>query len=161
MTERARGEPLPLASTWVAWMHSSSGSDWSLASYKAVAVCETVAELWGAWLAVAGYTRDAMFFFMREGYPPRWDEPVYAAGGYLSFKVDTSIANKCFEEVLCKLAGCTLLQDDADKLVGASVSVKGKIAIVKVWSTGPAHCAAFDLPRRLRDGARFTTAASK
>jgi hypothetical protein len=156
---------LPLARTWVAWMHASASNDWSLASYKAVSVCGSVEELWAAWRAVAGFTRDAMFFFMKEGYPPRWDEPVYAKGGYLSFKVDTASINRCFEEVLCKLAGGSLLVGSAgcdDGLVGASISVKGKIAIVKVWCTDrniPA--AAFDIPRRLRDGARFTAADSK
>ncbi|KAG2425012.1 hypothetical protein HXX76_014170 [Chlamydomonas incerta] len=154
----------PLRDTWVVWMHSSHSQDWSLPSYKVLAVCTTAEELWSVWRATSGFLNDAMFFFMKQEYPPRWDEVQYREGGYLSLKVDSRGLGRMAEELICKAAGGTLLRADCDAspVVGVSISCKGRSSILKLWCTSPsADFRALNLHRGILDTARFTPATAK
>lgn len=154
----------PLRETWVVWMHSSQTQDWSLPSYKVLAVCTTAEELWSAWRATSKFLNDAMFFFMKKEYPPRWDEVQYQEGGYLSLKVESRAVVRVTEELLCKAAGGTLLAPgrDASQVVGISVSCKGRSSILKLWCTGRnPEFRSMNMHRSILDTARFTLAASK
>lgn len=144
---------------WVTWMHSSNtNADWSLQSYNIVSISSQVEELWATWKTVHDYTKDAMFFFMKGEYPPRWDEVQYQRGGYISLRVDAASANKVIEEVICKVAGLTIMDDESsDAIVGVSTSSKGRIMIIKLWCTTPdVQIEKMNLAKRLKETARFT-----
>jgi hypothetical protein len=156
MPEHQLNEP------WVIWMHSNTNSDWSLSSYKIISISHTLEELFAAWRSISNFTRDAMFFFMKGEYPPRWDEVQYENGGYISLKVDTNNSSRIIEEVLCKTVGLTLYNSICDDIVGISTSSKGKITIVKIWcTTSNVSIENLNLLKRLRDSARFTYASNK
>ena len=85
-----------LSSKWTLWAHLPHDTDWSIKSYKkiytfeyveeAIAITETLPEI---------LVKNCMFFIMKEGIIPTWEDPQNRNGGCFSYK----ITNKYVYEV--------------------------------------------------------------
>ena len=78
----------PLNNNWVLWFHNPEDSDWSLQSYVKVATIDTFETFWGIYNNInKGNIENGMFFLMREGVNPLWEDDQNVNGGCWSFKI--------------------------------------------------------------------------
>lgn len=120
---------------WSLYFHASDDPDWTLPSYVRLADVSTVQDFWTAASCIAPHVPENMFFLMREGVYPCWDDPQNMYGGCVSIKVSKGDAVRAWEDVCVHVLGETMLKErSAWELVnGVSISPKKYFSIVKVW----------------------------
>jgi hypothetical protein len=121
---------------WTLWYHDPSNNDYSLESYIRIFEVTTVAEFWSL---IDGIPKDVwesgMFFFMKKGVPPVWDDPINENGGAWSKKIEASQAHTGFIDLMVHCLTDELLTKSKEVLVGLSISPKGQFHIIKIWNT--------------------------
>jgi hypothetical protein len=128
--------PLTLNDTWACWAHLPHDTDWSVKSYKPLCEISTVEETRGFIHHVPdGMIQNCMLFVMRKGIDPLWEHPRNRKGGSFSYKVDTNNIVVAWKELVCRLAGETLIRaDDAAATInGITISPKRNFCIIKIW----------------------------
>jgi hypothetical protein len=127
---------LALNDTWACWAHLPHDTDWSVKSYKLLCELSTVEETCGFIHHVPdGMIQNCMLFVMRKGIDPLWEHPRNRKGGSFSYKVDTDNIAAAWRELVCRLAGETLVRADdvASTINGITISPKRNFCIVKIW----------------------------
>ena len=128
--------PLVLNDTWACWAHLPHDTDWSVKSYKPLCDISTVEDTCGFIQHVPdGMIQNCMLFVMRKGIDPLWEHPRNRKGGSFSYKVDTGNIVTAWKELVCRLAGETLICTDeaAATINGITISPKRNFCIVKIW----------------------------
>ena len=74
-----------------------------------------------------------MFFIMKDGIFPNWEDPDNRLGGCLSFKVRSSNVIDCWNHILKKCISENIISQDNDKINGLSISPKKEFNILKIW----------------------------
>ena len=74
-----------------------------------------------------------MFFLMKNGIFPNWEDPSNRLGGCLSFKVSSTNVIKEWSDIFLKCILEELLKDGNDKINGLSISPKKEFNIIKIW----------------------------
>lgn len=122
--------------TWVLWYHDPENRDYSLKSYIMIAEFTTPQEFWSV---VDSIPKEAwecgMFFFMKRGIPPLWDDPINENGGAWSKKIEATQAHTGFIDLMVHCLTDELLTKRKETLVGLSISPKGQFHIIKIWNT--------------------------
>jgi hypothetical protein len=128
---------------WTLYFHASDDPDWTLSSYVRLTDISTVEDFWASSSCLTPHVAENMFFLMREGVYPCWDDPQNMYGGCVSMKVSKMDAPRAWEDVCSRVLGETIASDrTAWELVnGVSISPKRYFSIIKVW---------------LKDSERFT-----
>ena len=122
-----------LDSTWVYWAHSLKESDWTIKGYQSLGTFETVEEMISLHEAIPeSLMSNCMFFVMKKGIAPIWEDPANIGGGSLSYKVKSPIVPKLWEKLLFLMAGNTLASAP-ENINGISVSPKRSFSIIKIW----------------------------
>lgn len=136
------GKNLVFSSEWVMWMHGMHDEDYSLASYKV---------LWSArdlqtFIAHMDRVREDewaanMYFFMREGVTPRWEDPRNKRGGSWSFRVNKNFCYTTWFSMCLQSMGECLFKDLAEmkNVNGLSLSPKNNTTTIRVWCAEPHH----------------------
>ena len=125
----------------VLYFHDPGLQDWSTESYVKMSEVSTVGDFATAATSITpDVVRMGMFFLMREGVMPTWDDPHNIDGGCYSIRVSgdeihRSFMTLCFdvlaEEVMLETEGA-----EFEPLVtGVSVSPKNNFSVVKVWTS--------------------------
>jgi hypothetical protein len=147
----------PLSESWDLWAHHPLEMKWTLSSYTRIMTVSTAEEA----LAVLTMLPDkvlesCMFFIMREGVPPLWEDPHNNKGGSFSYKVSQSIANTT-RSVMLATVGKTLSPDKAfmKDVNGISISPKKNFCILKVWMRTCKHIDASKIPHLPAMGCLF------
>lgn len=124
----------PTYSQWVLWWHSVTDEDWTLASFKKLAVIDSIKAYWEMVNTIEDITA-GMFYLMREGVAPMWEDPHNVDGGYWSFRVQKSHANSIWKDLVAVLVGESLTVDHEDMayMNGISFSPKLSNAIFRIW----------------------------
>ena len=124
-----------LNDSWTLYFHSSDSPDWTLPSYVRLADISTVEDFWAVQSCVEGLVAENMFFLMREGVYPCWDDKSNMYGGCISMKVSKSDASRTWEAVSMKVLGEQMAQpqDLWESINGISISPKKYFSIIKVW----------------------------
>ena len=133
-TEQSLSSALP--GTYTLWFHSSSDNDWTIASYHEIFNFSTPEEFWTLNKAVINRSKmllNGMFFIMRQGIKPMWEDPRNAKGGYVSWKVEKPDVPAAWENIaalfITRDLGCF------NKFIptGISISPKKNNNIIKLW----------------------------
>jgi len=127
---------MEFTNTWVLWYHDPENRDYSLSSYVMIADFTTPQQFWSV---VDSISKEAwecgMFFFMKKGVPPVWDDPINENGGAWSKKIEASQAHTGFIDLMVHCLTDELLTKSKEVLVGLSISPKGQFHIIKIWNT--------------------------
>ena len=119
-----------LVSKWSLWFRDHESRDWSLDSYKKVFDFDTVEAFWGLMKNIK-YV-EHMFFFMKDGITPIFEDEANQNGGQVSFvlplkqtlTVLTDLTLRAISEQICS---------DPSYVNGVSLSVKNGRALFKIW----------------------------
>lgn len=126
-----------LNDTWSFYFHDPNDSDWSKSSFRKIADCSSIEQYWGLESKLAPKLHLGMFFIMRDGIFPLWEETGNKEGGYLSIKVLKTKVSEVWEDLCSKLLSESILRqghkDRWDTINGLSVSPKKSFCIIKIW----------------------------
>ena len=125
-----------LNDVWSLYFHGSDDPDWTLSSYVRLTDVSTVEDCCRAHKGISEYIPENMFFMMREGVYPCWDDPKNMYGGCISLKVSKADACLAWETICARVLGETMLATDMngwESVNGISISPKKYFSIIKVW----------------------------
>lgn len=123
----------PLNDTWVLWYHDTKESDWTINGYEKLFEFDTVEDFWILYNSLVDITSN-MYYLMRKGYPPIWDDPKNKEGSGWTFKVDKRNLTKFWEDMSCFCVGETICSQ-SENIIGLSISPKIRFATVRVWTS--------------------------
>ena len=126
----------PLKDTWVLWQHNRASRDWSLKGYLSVAEFNTVEEFWNIYNDLPTLVHD-MWFLMRKGIPPLWEDEINQKGGAYKFRIANSTADNTWLILTLHLISETIcLEPELSSLVsGISLSPKNYgYSTISVWT---------------------------
>lgn len=137
MSDKSNGgeeQVYPLATKWVLWYHDVDNPNWDLESYTKLPAITTLEEYHGLMNSLPDISA-GMFFLMKEGIPPLWEDPANKSGGYWSFRIQKADGNKIWRELTAALVGETLTTGVAKMrfINGVSFSPKITNAIIRIW----------------------------
>lgn len=125
------------AEIFTLWFHSSSDQDWSIDSYHEIFNFNSVDEFLTLLMAINTRPKmllNGMFFIMRQGVKPTWEDPVNRDGGCFTWKVEKEDVLSAWEN-MCMLFVSGDLNQVFDRFGfnGISISPKKTNNILKVW----------------------------
>ena len=133
---------IKLETEYVLWYHSVTDKSWSKDSY--VNLCEdlpdktikTVMELWGVYKALHNNFNAGMFFLMKKGIFPTWEDPANENGGYWSYKVPKKNSNDVWKNLSAAFVGNSLTEKSDTMLTITGISISPKISncVMKIWN---------------------------
>lgn len=126
------GEKHILDDTWVMWFHDLNSDDWSINSYSQLLRFNTAEDYWIMYNNLSN-TYNGMYYLMRQGIPPIWDDPINIHGGGWTFKVDKKFAQDMWQK-LSNFCVCETLSQRYRDIVGVSISPKIKFVTIRVWT---------------------------
>ena len=127
-----------LNSKWILWFHSPIDNDWTLDSYKKVIEISTIEEFWNTFNYIKDvHISNSMFFLMREGIEPIWEDDHNKNGGCWSFKISKKDIYSAWIELGIALCNERITSDlsNSNKINGISISPKKTFSILKIWNS--------------------------
>jgi hypothetical protein len=127
---------------YVLWYHSVVEKSWKANSY--INLCEdipgkvirTAKQLWSVYAALDDNFTAGMFFLMKEGIMPMWEDPGNSHGGFWSYKVPKRNSNDVWKKLSAGLVGNSLTVDSKNMscMTGISISPKISNCVMKIWN---------------------------
>lgn len=122
---------------WVLYHHLPSNKDWTISGYeiimkdidtieKTISLNENISE---------DIVKYSMWFLMRQGVTPLWEDPKNASGGNFSYKVVNKNVFEVWKQMFYLLCGGHLCTDSKynEYLNGITISPKKNFCILKIW----------------------------
>lgn len=124
----------PIKDRWVLWFHKVDDEDWTIDSYKQLLVIEDVQDYYKMANSISDISA-GMFFLMKEGIKPLWEDPANKKGGFWSFRVPKSRSTQIWLDISAATIGQTLTKnpDQMKYINGVSFSPKISKAIFRIW----------------------------
>jgi hypothetical protein len=126
-----------LNDTWHVFFHDPLDDDWTNQSYKNLNSISSIEEAHAHLEAQKPIIHKGMFFIMRDGVFPCWDDPENIKGGSLSIKVLKESVYTFWEKIVMQILGESFLIDEKTEywnyINGVSISPKKYFCIIKVW----------------------------
>lgn len=123
--------------SWNVYFHDPFDINWTNQSYVLISSIGNLVEFWQNMFSMKENLHKGMFFIMRDGVFPCWDDPGNINGGCLSIKILKEDVYPFWEDLCIKMLGETLLKNESrDKwnvINGISTSPKKHFCIVKIW----------------------------
>ena len=126
--------------TWKLYFHDPSSTNWNSNSYVHIADIVTIIDFLQIYDVLKEKLHMGMFFLMREHIFPKWDNEHNKNGSFVSIKVLKNMVSSFGEDILSKLLGETLINENLydinthwEKINGISFSPKKHFCIVKIW----------------------------
>jgi hypothetical protein len=135
------GEQLPME--MVVWYHQQNDDvHWDKGSYTNLCnglpnkCAETVSDIAKIYASFHNNVTAGMFFVMKKGIFPMWEDPGNVNGGVWSFKIPKQYVNEVWLKLTAEFIGQTLVKDKKmmEYLNGISVSNKISSSVIKIWS---------------------------
>ena len=129
----------PLKDTWVLWTHAPSNecNDWSIAGYKKHAEISTVEDFWYIFNGLKSLLNKDMWFLMRIGISPRWEDPINKQGGSFKFKVSGDRIDNCWLSLALHLITETMCINEKDSRLISGISTSPKqnnYSTLSIWN---------------------------
>ena len=119
---------------WVLWYHSINDTNWGKGSYQNIFA---INNLYDYQYILDTFKQDhyqnGMFFCMKEGIFPNWEDPDNRLGGSLSFKVKSISVLQEWSDLLLNCITELILSENNDEINGISISPKKEFNIIKIW----------------------------
>ena len=126
-----------LNTSWTLWFHSPTDNDWTIDGYKQIATFSTIESFWGVYRYLSPiHIQNGMFFLMREGILPIWEDSQNKDGGCWSFKIIKKDIYNSWNELTIHALSEKITKDTGNtmNINGISVSPKKSFCIIKVWN---------------------------
>ena len=125
-----------LNTSWILWYHSIKDSNWTKSSYKKIyelnnlydySILEEIIK--------KNHLQNGMFFLMRNGIFPNWEDPDNSEGCCISFKIPGTKIKDEFLKILLYCLTEDILKDpdNFEELNGFSIAPKKEFNIAKLW----------------------------
>lgn len=134
-TENSTSEIHRLNDTWELWFYDMAkmkDAKWSAGGNEKIMSFNTVEDFWILYNNLTDLT-NGMYYLMRAGYPPIWDDPANANGGGWTFKIDKRNLSGFWKDLSCYCVGESLCAQ-SENVVGLSISPKVRNVTVRVWT---------------------------
>jgi hypothetical protein len=120
---------------WTLYHHDPDNEDWSEESYKKIGTPANFEEMF-AMMKEIGSARflEGMYFWMKDPYPPMWENKMNKRGGSYSIKIHQDHALECFERYMTAAIMNLIALDAENTIVGVSISPKKGFNIIKLWN---------------------------
>ena len=141
---------------WVLWAHDE-GKGWSAQDYTKMAVIATVEDFWNVFNGLPSLNYKDMWFLMREGIPPLWEDPINLEGGSFKFRVAGSAVDNTWLTLALHLVTENMCLNvmDAQTISGMGLSPKkNNFATISVWNLDSSNTAHSQFPKNI-DGIDF------
>lgn len=120
----------PLSETYTCWFHSPNDTNWEPDSYHQILNFRTVEEFITLLRAIQPtMIENGMFFIIKDGILPIWEDPQNIDGGCISFKIEKRLVYREWENLLINYMSGNM---DA-RINGISISPKKNFNIIKLW----------------------------
>lgn len=118
-----------LKQDWVLWNHGLHDKSWTNDSYRDLYSIKNLFDVKTILdnLSVE-YLKNSMFFFMKTGIFPTWEDHHNRNGYNISYKVPLNHLEKSWNNLLFKV-----LTDNDKNINGISISPKKEFNIIKLW----------------------------
>ena len=122
-----------LHTPWVLWFHSLDDTNWTKDTYTKIVEINSVEEFLGVYQDFDTFGK-GMFFLMRKDIFPQWEDESNIKGGYWSYKIGKTVAEKAWFELSCACIGECLTKKPQDmfNINGISYSPKINNVIIKI-----------------------------
>jgi translation initiation factor 4E len=131
-----------LSQVWCLWAHLPQDDNWEPNSFKKIINLTTVEET----LAIIEtlpevLVKNCMFFVMKDGIQPIWEDPQNRKGGCFSYRIINKHILQVWKELVFVLVGNTLSPDKnfMNTVTGISLSPKKQFCVVKIWMSNCNH----------------------
>ena len=142
---------------WVLWFHDIDETDWSINGYKKIADIDTIENFWNIYKSIDEVTiQHSMFFLMRNGINPIWEDNNNINGGCWSFKINIKDSFQLFIKLAIFAIGENMLYESknnlSDQVCGLSICQKNNYSsIIQLWNSNRNNNMITILPRDIRD----------
>ena len=129
-------ENFNLKNKWVLWFHKVNDNNWSIESYTKVYEMLTYYDILFVIKEIDNIT-SGMFFIMKEGIIPIFEDNHNINGGYWSLRISKKDSMDYWEKLLYYICvdSITINENYETKINGISVSPKINNCIFKVWNS--------------------------
>lgn len=138
--------PHALTDSWDLWFYDMAkmkDASWSACENEKLFSFSTVEDFWILYNNLTDLT-NGMYYLMRVGYPPIWDDPSNINGGGWTFKIDKRNLAAFWKDLSCYCVGESLCAQ-SENIVGLSISPKVRNVTVRVWTKNTAQtCDLYD-----------------
>jgi hypothetical protein len=128
---------------WVLYHHLPSEKNWTLSGYTVL--CDEVDSVEKVIALNKSLTDNmikySMFFFMRRGITPLWEDPMNSPGGCFSYKVVNKHVVQVWRHMMFLAAGESLgVNSEYNECInGITISPKKNFCILKIWLKDSKH----------------------
>lgn len=120
-----------LQNKWNLFFHNIKDNNWNLDSYQHIYEFNNLEHFWNLYNNYPNYNL-GLYFLMKEGVSPIWEDENNEKGGTYSFKINKSIISSAWEEISIRLIGETLTSNHT-LITGISLHPKNNCYIIKIW----------------------------
>lgn len=127
---------------WVLWSHAHDCKGWEEKDYIKHTTINTVEDFWNVYNGFASLNNRDMWFLMRNGIPPRWEDPINKEGGSFKFRVAEKEVDNTWLTLSLYLVSESMCRrlEDANLICGLSISPKSKgFSTINVWNLDKNH----------------------
>ena len=123
-----------LKNNWAIWFHSIKNEKWDKKSYQKILILRNLYDYKIIEESFKqNHYQNGMFFVMKEGIFPNWEDPNNRLGGCLSFKVSSSNIIDSWNYLLLNTLNESFFAGDNKYINGISISPKKEFNIIKIW----------------------------
>jgi len=134
--EQIKEESYQLKDKWILWAHFPQDPDWSPKSYKNICKFEKVEQVISIiHLLPEDLVKNCMFFIMKEGIIPTWEDPQNRTGGCFSYKITNKYVYEVWKKLTYLLVGNSISVNEPfnNSITGITISPKKNFCIIKIW----------------------------
>jgi translation initiation factor 4E len=123
-----------LNSSWCLWYHDPENNNWDIKSYKKIYSFNSIERYWTLHNTLQdGMINSGMFFLMRDGIMPMWEDGNNINGGFWSYKIPKKEAHDAWIDLsVALIAEC--VSSEMDTITGISISPKKAFCVIKIWN---------------------------
>ena len=135
-TNTLNQENFKLKYSWVLWFHKVNDNNWKLDSYSKVFNIKTYYDVLFILKDIENIS-SGMFFLMKEGISPIFEDEHNVNGGYWSIRISKKDSFDFWEKILYYTCIENLTENGIheDKINGISISPKINNCIFKIWNS--------------------------
>jgi hypothetical protein len=129
-------EDITLDTSWNLYFHDYMDSSWDRESYEIIGTVKTVIQFWTMFNIIKSKLDSGMFFLMREGVFPKWDDNINKTFSFLTIKVTKQSVISFAESLFVRMINNSIITNNKlpnTVIDGVSVSPKKNFCIFKLW----------------------------
>jgi hypothetical protein len=129
-------ENYELKYNWVLWFHKVNDSNWTLSSYSKVFEIKTYFDVLFIIKEIENIS-SGMFFLMKEGINPIYEDTHNINGGYWSMRISKKESFDFWQKMIFYMCldKLTINETYEEKINGISISPKINNCIFKIWNS--------------------------